>query len=127
MLLLRIAFASLFLLGAYVQLNDPDPWRWVAIYVAAAAVVAGGRRAGQVAGSVAVVAMVWAAVIASSGMPPMDWAALVGDAVMKTEGVEKWRELLGLGVIAGACLVSAWAARRAPPATGSSANPTPPR
>lgn len=32
--LLNLFFAALFLFGAVVQLNDPDPVRWVAIYMA---------------------------------------------------------------------------------------------
>jgi hypothetical protein len=40
MLALRLAsglFAALFLLGAIVQINDPDPLRWMLLYLAAAA------------------------------------------------------------------------------------------
>lgn len=35
------AFAALFLFGAAVQWNDPDPLRWMAAYLAAAGVSAG--------------------------------------------------------------------------------------
>ena len=32
MKIINILLAIVFLLSAYVQLNDPDPWLWVAIY-----------------------------------------------------------------------------------------------
>ena len=32
----NLAIAVIFALFAYVQLNDPDPWRWVALYGAVA-------------------------------------------------------------------------------------------
>ncbi len=37
-------FALLFAFGAFVQWNDPDPLRWMAIYVAAAALSAAAVR-----------------------------------------------------------------------------------
>ena len=97
-------FAALFVLGAVVQLNDPDPLRWVVIYLAAAAVALVGRRWRAASGGVAVIAMVWAVTIAAGGMEPLALEALFGDATMKTVGVEAWRELLGLGLIAVYCL-----------------------
>ena len=115
MRVLHGALAVLFVLGAVVQLNDPDPLRWVVIYLAAAAVALVGRQRRMVAAGVAVAATVWAISIAAGGLGPLDLAALFGDATMKTAGVEAWREMLGLGLIAAYCL--ACALRSAPPAS----------
>ena len=60
---LHVIFAGIFLLSAAVQLNDPDPWRWVAIYGAAAGVGLGGWRVRGVAAGVGLVAVIWAAAI----------------------------------------------------------------
>ncbi|MEQ8702590.1 MAG: transmembrane 220 family protein [Phaeodactylibacter sp.] len=34
----HLVVAALFLLFAYFQLNDPDPWGWVALYIGVSAV-----------------------------------------------------------------------------------------
>lgn len=39
---LHLFFALLFGLGAVVQLNDPDPWLWVVLYLLVAAVAGAG-------------------------------------------------------------------------------------
>lgn len=105
---LRIAnalAALLFLLGATVQLNDPDPWRWLLIYAAAAGccgLAEARRREGRIgATALLVVALGWAGAIFAGGMEAIEPAALISDLQMKTAGVERWREALGLGVIAG--------------------------
>ncbi len=115
MAILHGMLAALFVLGAAVQLNDPDPLRWVAIYLAAAGVAIIGRRWRAISGGVAAVAALWAISIVAGGMGPLDLEALFGDATMKTAGVEAWREMLGLGLIAAYCL--ACALRSAPPAS----------
>ena len=40
-LILNALFLAAYLLSALVQYNDPDPWAWVAIYLATAAVAFG--------------------------------------------------------------------------------------
>jgi hypothetical protein len=126
MIALHLLLAILFLLGAVVQLNDPDPIRWIAIYLAAAGVALGGRRWRVVSVVVAGAALLWAATIALGGMEPLDLAALVGDATMKTAGVEAWRELLGLLIIAAYCLLAARSAPRAADGAGARPDPGPP-
>jgi len=63
---MRVAHAGMvavFALCAFVQLNDPDPLRWIAMYVAAlvvAALGAAGRPDPWLAGIVATIALGWA-------------------------------------------------------------------
>ncbi len=59
---LNLLFALLFVVSAVIQYNDPDPWRWVAMYGAAgvSTVLALHWRPGWLAaGAVGVVAAVW--------------------------------------------------------------------
>jgi len=91
--------AGLFVLGALVQYNDPDPVRWIAIYIAAAVAVLVVKR--WLAAGVAVAALCWAGAIAAGGLVPVEPGELV--AGMKTQGVEEWREMLGLLIIAAGC------------------------
>ena len=67
-------------------------------------------------------ALLWGSSIVVSGLGPLDVAALVGDATMKTEGVELWRELLGLVIIAAYCLAAA-AMQRASLSAAPTADP----
>ena len=110
-----LVMTLLLVLGAAVQLNDPDPIRWVLIYSAGAGVSVAGifRPAGLrwAAGAVAAVAAVWALTIAAGGLDPIGIGELFGTVGMKTEAVELWRETLGLLIIAGWCVA---VARRAP-------------
>jgi hypothetical protein len=105
---MRIAnalFALLFAFSMAVQLNDPDPLRWVAVYAAAlAACVAwelrrGGRR---IARAVGLASGVWALLSARD----IRLAVPVGEALtdwhMHAGGSEELRETLGLA------LVTAW-------------------
>lgn len=93
---------AVFLLSAGLQLNDPDPWAWVAIYLAAAGVsglAATGRQPPwrrPAALAVALVALVWAIRVALSSprLPPI--LALFGDWEMQAAGTEERRETLGL-------------------------------
>ena len=107
MLVLHRILAGLFLLSAAVQLNDPDPWRWVAIYLAAAAIGLGGWRRPWLAGVLGLAAGGWALAIGAAGLEPLELPALFGDVSMKTDGVERWRELLGLSIIAVYSLAAA--------------------
>ncbi len=109
---------ALFLLSAGLQLNDPDPGAWVAIYLAAAglsAVAASGRHPAwrrPVALAVAVVALVWALAVAFSSprLPP--FVALFGDWEMHGAGIEERRETLGLLILSCWCTFIALPARR---------------
>ena len=110
---LRIAhagFALLFLLGAAVQYNDPDPLRWIAIYLAAGGsciLAAMGRGPSALAPSVAAVALVWAAILVPDALGSVRPAELVGAWEMKDERVEVGREMYGLLIIAAWMIVIA--------------------
>jgi hypothetical protein len=102
--------AALFVFSAVLQLNDPDPLAWVAIYLVAAgltAVAASGRHPSwrrPAAVCVALVALGWALTVAASSprLPPL--SELVGDWGMYAAGIEERRETLGL------LILSAWLA-----------------
>lgn len=110
--------AAILVLSAGLQLNDPDPVVWVAIYAAAAllaALAATGRRPAwrrPVALVVAFVALGWALSVAFSSprVPPL--GELVGDWRMYASGVEERRETLGLLWIACWSALVALPARR---------------
>lgn len=96
-------FAVLFLVGAAVQYNDPDPVGWVAVYLAAAIVcilrLRGSRHAWLVASVEAVVCLVWALIL----VPAVIGQVSLGDLFqeMEPEGgpIEVGRELGGLLII----------------------------
>jgi hypothetical protein len=97
------AFAALFLFGAAVQYNDPDPLRWIAIYFAAAvtaALAALDRARWPLAAAVGAIALVWAAVLAPRGIGAVAPRELVAAWEMKDECVEVGREDYGLLIIA---------------------------
>lgn len=102
--------AALFAFSAVLQLNDPDPWGWAAIYLLAAAltaVAAAGRYPAwrrPLALAVSVGALAWALTVAFSSprLPPL--ADLFADWAMYGGGVEERRETLGL------LLLSCWSA-----------------
>jgi len=97
----HLIVAALFLLFAYFQLNDPDPWGWVALYlgVGAVALLAFFRRSFRwiaVAGLVAIA--IWGVSLFPSFM---DWVTMGTPSIaeeMKAEQphIELAREFLGL-------------------------------
>jgi hypothetical protein len=96
--------ALCFLYSAYVQHNDPDPIRWMAIYLAAAVVcvLAVMRKLKwQAALVVTAVAFVWAATLASSVFQHFPTWEDLTTMQMLNVGVEETRELLGLMIVAG--------------------------
>jgi Transmembrane family 220, helix len=116
--LLSAAFAVLFLLGAAVQYNDPDPVGWMLVYLAAAvscALAARGRVRWQLPATVALVALVWAATLVPSVMGKVRPGELVGAWEMKDQRVEEGREMYGLLIIAAwmAVIVTVELRRRA--------------
>jgi hypothetical protein len=106
---MRIANAvmcALFGFGALLQLNDPDPLRWVAIYGAAAATcgwLASTRRRNALMGLlpalVAAVALTWAANIAYGSSGRVEFMRLFEAWGMKNAAVEERRELYGLLIV----------------------------
>jgi Transmembrane family 220, helix len=99
-----LIFGVLFLIGAAVQYNDPDPLRWALLYLAAAAAsFAGalGRLPRVVPIVVAVVSVAWAATLAPQVLSRGDFAAMFGGWEMANAGIEESREFWGLLIIAG--------------------------
>lgn len=100
MRILNYVMAALFLFGALVQLNDPDPAPWLVVYLAAAAVtfLANKRPIHFVAPAVVgAVAIAWAASLASAANVPV--FGLFEEWEMQNEAVEVTREYYGLGII----------------------------
>lgn len=107
----HVLFGLVFVLGAGVQYNDPDGMLWGAWYAGAAgACFAAVRRPKEAAVGAVILflgSVAWALAIVGGGMSPITLAELFGDLRMKTEGVERWREVGGLGLIAAWMLVIA--------------------
>jgi hypothetical protein len=103
MLGINAAIAALFALAAALQFNDPDPTRWIFIYLAAALASALWGRlpwSWMLAALVGLTALVWAAWI---GFAMSEWVRPdVMFEPMQSRGgaVEQSRELYGLGIIA---------------------------
>jgi hypothetical protein len=112
----NLVFAALCLIAAGLQYNDPDPVRWIALYVAAAAATVAalhtpsGWRAALL---VAAVAAVWAAVLWSDvvgGVAPTDLWRKMSE---KGGKVEEYREAGGLTIVAAWLALAALLGRRA--------------
>ena len=108
---LNRAMCALFLLAVVVQLNDPDPARWVAIYGAALAacliVAWRGRVAAALPVVVAVVALLWSVGIAGGGPAAAVYAHMFDAWEMQSAPVEEAREASGLLIVAAWMLVLA--------------------
>lgn len=110
-------FVLLFALSAAIQLNDPDPLPWFAIYSAAAVVAAIGWRwipGLALAIATGAVSLVWSATIAVDIDEWVGFARLVGPMEIQGGPVELTREALGLCIIAGYCAFVAARWRRLP-------------
>jgi hypothetical protein len=107
---LNSALALLFLFGAAVQYNDPDPVPWMAIYLAAsiACVLAATKKLRWwFAAAVGLVAVVWASILAPRIFPGVRIAELFGAWEMANNRVEEGREMYGLIVIAASMSILA--------------------
>jgi hypothetical protein len=116
---LHLLFAALFLFGVVVQINDPDPLQWMAIYLAAAVVAAlaawaPARLPRWLPWSVAAIALAW-----GLWEVPGWWGQVAPTRMfeaweMKNQAVEMERESFGLFIIAAWMLVVVWTTRRPP-------------
>lgn len=109
--------AVLFLLGLAVQYNDPDPFRWVVIYGAAAAacVLAFlGRLPRWLPLSTALVAGAWAALLSPDVIGRIGVGDLFQEVRMDSVEIEQGREMFGLLLIGLWMVVLLFTARRAP-------------
>jgi len=99
----NVLMALLFALGAAVQYNDPDPLRWMAIYLAAAAVcvlAALDRAPWQLPAALGGAALAWAATLVSRVVGTVAIGDLFAAWEMESAGVEEGREMYGLLIIA---------------------------
>jgi hypothetical protein len=91
-----------FVFGAVVQYNDPDPVLWIIVYVAAAILSFVALRYAismWLLAGVAGVSVVWAVTIAF-GVDPDVYRSIFGELGMASLEVEEVREALGLVIIA---------------------------
>lgn len=105
--------AALFLVSAYLQLNDPDPFAWVIVYVAAAgiSIVHGYVGLPRSFLYVAASASGLVSVFILLGIEGIDWRGVFGALNMEGEGVEEIREVGGLLIIALWLSILAWLGR----------------
>jgi len=111
----RWLMVVLLLISAALQLNDPDPLRWIAIYLGAALVtlVSEGRRhSALLCAAVAAVALVWAAILAPSVVGQVSIGQLFEPMEARGGAVERGRELGGLLIVAAWTAVLAWRSKR---------------
>jgi hypothetical protein len=115
-----LGMAALFALAALVQLNDPDPVRWVAIYVAACglSMMAAGRPSVLRAATAAVgaIALAWAGLIMFHGPGASSYGHMFDEWEMKSVAVEEAREASGLLIVAAWMVVLLLRSLRAPSA-----------
>jgi hypothetical protein len=106
--------AAIFLISAAIQLNDPDPAAWVAMYgLAAVACLIWPRtpKPWLPPAIVAAVALTWAATYASA-IPGMAFSDMFQAMKAERPAIEEAREMLGLLIIAGWMVVLAIRAPR---------------
>ncbi len=94
----------MFVFSVAVQVNDPDPIRWMAIYGAAAVACLLsliGRLPWWFAVLNGVIALAWAATIAPRVIGQVSFLDMFADFEMHDIGVEESREMYGLLLIGG--------------------------
>ena len=105
----------LFALGAAVQLNDPNPVRWFAVYALAAlaCLLSVFRRSHWAPPAIlGAAALAWAATLAPHVVGRVPVGDMFGAWEMRNAGVEESREMYGLLIIAAWMAVLALRARR---------------
>ncbi len=105
----------LWLAAAAVQLNDPDPVAWVAVYVAASAVLYVVGRNPKYHGAAAIFALGtlgWAVQIGPHWIVQVPVEQLLGKVAMATLGVELARESAGLLLVTASLIFAFVVGRR---------------
>jgi hypothetical protein len=113
---------ALFIFSAAVQVNDPDPWVWIPVYLAAAAMCVWEmrRRTHWVAPlALVVLTVVWAGTIAPRVLGKVGFLEMFSAWEMKNIGIEEEREMYGLLIVAAWMGIIGWVARRRLKASGS--------
>lgn len=110
--------ALLFAASAVIQLNDPDPFAWVAIY-ATAAVISGLELTRRVRplypALLAVTGFAWAARIAPRVLGTVPLGEMFAEFEMRNALIEESREMYGLLIVTlwmAAVATAAWRRRR---------------
>lgn len=109
MRILLYLLTATFVVFAYLQLNDPDPWLWAPLYLLPAAVTLLAAR-GQVPAVVS-----WGLGLIYAALAAWWWPARydgVTGAMNPHTTVEEARESLGLLIAATGLALSGYAARR---------------
>ena len=97
-------FLLMFVFSVIVQVNDPDPLIWMAIYGAAAVACLlslMGRLPWRFAVLTGVIALAWAATIAPRVIGQVPFLDMFAEFEMKDIGVEESREMYGLLIVGG--------------------------
>ena len=96
-------FLLAFALSVLVQYNDPDPWAWIAIYLAAAGMCIAWYRhrlPRWYAPLLLVISLVWIGILLPSVVGKVSLPELIDSVSMKTRSVEEAREIGGLLLVA---------------------------
>ena len=105
--ILNLIFLLAFLLAALLQYNDPDPIRWVAIYIAAATLCK-LQHFKQITPIfpvlLLIICLAWIGMLVPSLTQGVAWTDILDSLAMKTKAVEEAREIGGL------VLVASWSA-----------------
>ena len=99
-----VLFLLMFAFSVVVQVNDPDPLPWMAIYGAAALACLLsliGKLPWQFAVVTGIIALAWAASIAPRVIGQVPFMEMFAEFEMKDIGVEESREMYGLILIGG--------------------------
>lgn len=104
MKMLNLILSLLFILFAYFQYNDPDPWLWIVIYLAVAVVcvfAAFGKKNQWINLAILIGLLIYWAILLPSfigwlrdGMP-----SITGSMKAESEYIELVREFLGLFIL----------------------------
>ena len=100
----------LFVLSAVVQVNDPDPWLWMALYLSAAGVTLVSlvdRIRWWMPVAIACLTIAWAGSIAPRVLGQVPFGDMFGAWEMRDTGIEESREMYGLLIVAVWMLVLA--------------------
>lgn len=99
-----VLFLLMFAFSGVVQVNDPDPLAWIAIYGAATLACLlslAGKLRWQFAVVTGIIALAWAATIAPRVIGQVPFLDMFAEFEMKDIGVEESREMYGLLLIGG--------------------------
>jgi hypothetical protein len=112
-LVLRGAGALAYGASALVQLNDPDPLLWFAIYAAGAVLVLlpVGPWVWRAHAGLAAVALLWSATLVPGALALPGLTMLAAEMEAATPAIELAREALGLLLVAAGLGGRAWATR----------------